>query len=54
MTNYEKIRAMSESELADFLCEMSDCTEKCYGFEYCGRGYRGTNTWLRKESEDDE
>ncbi len=54
MTNYEKIRSMSESELADFLCEMSNCDERCYGFEYCGRGHRGTKTWLQKESEDDE
>ena len=56
MTNADKIRAMSDGELADFLC---DCSPSCeYGcparvggcYENC---IRAMEEWLKQEVEDE-
>lgn len=52
MTNFEKIKAMSLNELADFICELfTDCTERCPGYETCHRRHRGTIDYLQQEAE---
>lgn len=53
MTNLERIRTMSESELANFLCNISSCDEeKCVGFEWCRLRHKGTIDWLQQEHEE--
>lgn len=50
MTNFEKIKAMSLNDLADYICELFDnCTEQCPGYDFCKRGYRGTVGYLKQE-----
>lgn len=54
MTNLERIREMSESELAEFLCEISICEEmKCPAYYHCTYKHKGTVYWLKEESEDE-
>jgi hypothetical protein len=54
MTNLERIREMSEGELAEFLCEISTCDErKCPAYNCCEYGSKGTRIWLKKESEEE-
>lgn len=54
MTNFEKIKAMSLNELADFICELfTDCTEKCPGYDFCKYGYRGTRGYLQQEAKEE-
>lgn len=54
MTNFEKIKAMSLNELADFICELfDDCTEKCPGYHTCKYGYRGTISYLKQEAKEE-
>ena len=56
MTNYEKIKAMSVEELAELLCDCSDCYEgKCYGVRFCGGASGKANgcvEWLLQEAEE--
>ena len=55
MTNGDRIRAMSDSELAAFLCNISSCDiEKCPAYEHCSYGHTGTRYWIKKEVEDGE
>ena len=55
MTNFEKIKAMSQQELAEFLCGLfeDECTEDCPGFNFCLRsiGRLGTSEYLQQEAE---
>ena len=53
MTNGDRIRAMTDKELAHFLCYISDCREGlCPAYEYCRIGHTGTLSWVKMESED--
>lgn len=57
MTNAEKIRALSDKELADILtrcCIGSGC-EDCPAEEFCGqyRGYEEWLAWLESEAEEE-
>ncbi len=55
MTNGDRIRAMTDRELAAFLCNISSCDEnKCPAFEYCSFGHTGTIAWVKRESEEDD
>ena len=55
MTNLERIQTMSKEELAAFLCNLfENCTEKCPGFEYCRKGYKGLKSWLDMEADEDD
>lgn len=48
MTNYEKIKGMSVEELAEFLCDKSDCYEhRCYMYKECAKGDK--KKWLESE-----
>ena len=56
MTNYEKIKAMSVQEMANFLCDCSDCGNgRCYGVELCrptGEPANGCVKYLLQEAEE--
>lgn len=55
-TNYDRIVAMSLTELAEFICEnRTDCCG-CAGYDYCVRGAGHANgliDWLKKEVQND-
>ena len=49
MTNFEKIKNMSAEELADFICELTDCN-RCH--IYCSGGCEYSwGQWLKSEAE---
>lgn len=61
MTNAQKIRAMSDEELATFISEIADecernteCNQHCYGcdIEYCVR--ESCLKWLQQPAEEDD
>ena len=61
MTNAQKIRAMSDEELATFISEIADecernteCNQHCYGcdIEYCVR--ESCLKWLQRPAEEDK
>lgn len=52
-TNADRIRAMSDEELAKFLCSILDCeSEKCPGLAYCALGKNGCADWLKQPAKD--
>ena len=46
-TKAERIRGMTDDELADLLCEVSTC-EKCRVVDECAPGVNGWLDWLRE------
>ena len=51
-TNADRIRAMSDEELAEFLCSILDCyTDKCPGEDYCSPDGNGCFVWLKRPAE---
>ena len=61
MTNADRIRAMSDEELATFISEITDecernteCNQHCYGcdIEYCVR--ESCLKWLQQPAEEDD
>ena len=56
-TNADRIRAMSDEELAEFLCDFRGCdTDEntcigCKGEQYCRAGHAGTMEWLKQPAE---
>ena len=59
ITNADRIRAMSDEELAEFLCDFRGCdTDEntcigCKGEQYCRAGHAGTMEWLKQPAEVD-
>ena len=59
-TNADSIRAMSDEELAEFLCDFRGCdTDEntcigCKGEQYCRAGHAGTMEWLKQPCEGGE
>lgn len=54
MTNADRIRSMTDEELAVFLCNIMTNETGCYdcpGRQYCDRGHTGIEDWLLEESE---
>lgn len=54
MRNVDKIRSMSDAELAEFLCAVSSYTseyrcEECMASSYCKRDHQGFIGWLQEE-----
>ena len=53
MTNYDRIKAMSVEEMAQLLCNCSDCGNgRCYGNDLCTQGDGACNglvKWLEQE-----
>ena len=56
MTNADRIRAMSDKELAEFLCHFrSDDAVTCSGCKsehYCRPGHNGMIDWLQQPVEE--
>lgn len=57
ISNADRIRAMSDEELAKFLCDFrSDFGEGCSGCvaeEYCYSGHTGMIDWLNQPAKED-
>ena len=57
-TNADRIRGMSDEELAEFLCSFRadyTCGYPCKGCKaerYCSAGHTGTIDWLKQPSEE--
>ena len=59
-TNAQKIRGMSDEELAEFLCNFRTCDAAdehpcigCKAEQYCRVGHTGTIDWLQQPAEED-
>ena len=48
MTRGEEIRSMSDEELADFLCDNTNCGH-CIAAELCWDGHNGFDYWVKQE-----
>lgn len=59
ITNAERIRAMSDEELAKFLCEFRSLGASnhpcnvCKAEEFCSLGHNGMIDWLHRPAEED-
>ena len=53
MINIERIKTMPFEELAEWLCEISNC-QACPADEFCHSGFTGYLNWLRIEEFKDE
>lgn len=49
-TNADRIRRMTDAELARFLCDISSCRNCIAKRRICGAGYNGFLDWLKEES----
>ena len=52
-TNADRIRGMSDEELAQFLCNNITC-DMCKADEFCHPGHTGWLDWLKDEAEGGE
>ena len=58
-TNADRIRAMSDEELAKFLCNFRSCDSSehpcngCQAEPYCMIGHNGMIDWLQQPAEED-
>lgn len=54
MTNGEKLRSMSDEDLAQFLCSLipTDNCGRCYAKDFCFLGRNGFEEWLKKEADE--
>ena len=58
MTNADRIRSMTDEELAEFLCSFRSCDadeyicEGCKAAQYCCAGHTGTIDWLQQPAEE--
>ena len=59
-TNADRIQAMSDEELAEFLCDFRSCDadgfpcKGCNAEQYCRAGHTGTIDWLKQPAEEGE
>ena len=59
MTNADRIRAVSDEELAKFLCNFRSCDSSehpcngCQAEPYCMIGHNGMIDWLQQPAEED-
>ena len=60
MTNADRIRNMTNEELAMFLCNFRSCDadeyicEGCKAAKYCRAGHTGTIDWLQQPAKESE
>lgn len=56
MTNGDRIRSMSDEELAEFMCHnVSNGTVNCAfcaAAEFCRMGHNGWHDWMKQEADD--
>ena len=50
LTNGDRIRGMTDEELAVLLCDINDCNGKCPGLEWCHFGHKGLIDWIKQEA----
>lgn len=56
MTNADKIRAMSDEELAEWLCSLMTaecCDQRCPARDICNLGDNGLVKWMKQPAEED-
>lgn len=59
-SNADRIRSMSDEELAAFLCNFRSCDasayicEGCKAAKYCRAGHAGTIDWLQQPAEENK
>lgn len=59
MTNGDRIRAMTDEELADFFCQISKCCANdascsmCPIYDGCAQNVMCVERWLKREDEND-
>ena len=59
-SNADRIRSMSDEELAMFLCNFRSCNadeyicEGCKAEKYCRAGHEGTIDWLQQPAEEND
>ena len=59
-TNADRIRSMTDEELAEFLCSFRSCNadeyicEGCKAAQYCRAGHAGTIDWLQQPVVEDD
>lgn len=53
MTNGERLRAMTDEELAKLLCNLTRCT-LCFFSDLCINNENGAYKWLKQESEEEK
>lgn len=59
LSNADRIRAMDDEQLAEFLCEFRFCDnafhpcDNCKGEPYCREGYNGMIDWLQQPAGED-
>ena len=54
-SNADRIRAMSDEELAKWLCSIATaecCETSCPGRELCSKGHNGLMDWLKQPAEE--
>lgn len=54
MTNGEKLRSMSDEDLAEILCGLidADFCDECPAYDFCQVWNTGFKTWLKEEAEE--
>lgn len=51
-TNADRIRSMTDEELAEFLCKISKCNSYyCPAYDYCINQRKSMYEWLKSDSE---
>ena len=56
LSNADRIRAMSDEELANWLCNIIPaecCDMSCPGRENCKKGHKGLLDWFQQPAEED-
>ena len=55
ITNADRIRVMTDEELAAFLCNQQDVTgcSMCVAIDFCHYGHTGMIDWLKQEAKDE-
>lgn len=54
LTKADRIRSMSDIDLAEFLCSITDCYDgKCPAVEYCRKGHNGMREYLKQRAEEE-
>ena len=51
LTNADRIRAMSDWELARFLCDLRKDCDECPAESFCYKGHTGMQDWLKQPAE---
>ena len=56
MTNSDRVRAMSDEELAEWMCSLMTaecCDQRCPARDICNLGDNGLVKWMKQPAEED-